>query len=90
MVAPSMVADAEDHIARILDLVADRAGVDGVVASNVTVVDGASRAAALHRGVIDALRLAKIYRRRVPEATFVVVADEERDEQRRALAMCDG
>src|SRR5262249_8001826 len=62
MLAPSMVKNAEDHVARLLELVGSHAGVDAVAASNMEVRDGDVERAALHRGVMDAARIAGVYR----------------------------
>lgn len=85
MLAPTMIANAEDHITRILELVASREGVDGVVASNIEVRDGAPRRAAIHQGVIDASRLTNLYRSLVPATVPVILTGEDIESQREAI-----
>jgi len=85
MLAPSMIPNAEDHVRRILELVAGREGVDGVVAANVEVREGVPRRAPLHRGAIDTSRLVTLYRELVPAGVPLVLVGGEIEAQRRAL-----
>ncbi len=85
MLAPSMMPTAEDHVRRILEMVAGREGVDGVVASNVEVREGVPRHAPLHRGAIDAQRLSALYRGLVPASIPIILTGGEAEVQRRAI-----
>ena len=85
MLAPSMLANAEDHVRRILEIVASREGVEAVVAANVEMRDGVPVLAPLHRGLIDAARLAAMYRELVPPGLPRILAGSETEAQLRAL-----
>lgn len=85
MIAPSMIPTAEDHIARILEIVANRPGVDGVVAANIEIRDDAPAPTPLHRGSIPPARLAALFRANVPAATPLILTDVELEKQRAVL-----
>lgn len=81
MLTGDMVARAEDHVGRLLGMVAGRPGIAGVVVSNVTEEHGEAVRAALHRGVIDGGTLVAMVREHVPEGVPLVIGGEAIDEQ---------
>jgi hypothetical protein len=81
MIAPSMIATAEDHIARILEIVAALPGVDGVVAANIKAHNGQAVATPFHMGMVPPDRLGALLRVHVPVGTPIVLKDEDLDNQ---------
>lgn len=83
MLEPEMLAEAEDHLRRALDLLAPRA--DAVFLHNVEIaeVDGDSRLtpAGLHDGRLDPDLLLRLWDAAVPEEVPVILSGASLDQQ---------
>lgn len=83
MLAPSMMTNAEDHVRRVIEIVAHRPGVEGVVFSNVELHDGLPRPSPVHRGLLDVKLLAALARS-LPQLP-IVLSHEQMLQQQHAL-----
>lgn len=96
MLTPRMLATVEDHLERVLGLVATLPGVIGIVASNIAAASAEALAAdldegpalqrvPLHAGVIDPGLIARAIRRHNSEGLPIVLEPGEADAQRAIL-----
>lgn len=88
MLSPTMLANADDHLARIFEALGPHPQTRAVVLANIapgSEIEGV-RVAPLHRGVLRPKRIIELWREHCPADMPVVLLDEELTEQRNALA----
>lgn len=88
MLAPSMLAQAEDHLARMFQVFGPHPQTRAVMLTNIapgSEIEGV-RVAPVHRGVIRPKLIIELWREHCRAETPVVLIDEEVTEQRNALA----